>query len=206
MTETQHQIIIGGLLGDGSIADESGSGRQPRYTEYHTYRQGEYIFWKKVKLEDLGAKMKPLVRENKTVGHCRCGYYLWTRREAMWKEYRKLAYRNGKKTLSWELLREAEAPAVAIWLCDDGWWKKDRHTIVFGTHRYSHEEHKIAQKWFADKWDIYPTIVHNKHLCCLAFPRRETDKLLAVIGPFIPVESMEYKIGKPVKEICPIVA
>lgn len=205
LSAVQHSVIIGSLLGDGCIQRAGRSGRRFRYYENHCREQAEYLFWKKLQLESLGAKMRPYRRFDAHYGKYRYGYAMWTPVDEVWLEYRRLVYdENGRKQISAELLEQADEISLAVWICDDGSWNKQGGQVYLNTHRYGLDGNLVAKKWFEERWGLSPHVLPHEKWHFLYFPVADTKRLIALIEPFIPVASMLYKVGKPVSEEPPV--
>ena len=188
-SETEEQILIGSLLGDGSLGVNS---RNPRFTENHCLRQKEYLQWKSENLESLlhSFYYRKVSSNNKP----HLGVGLRTQRDSRLLSYYEEFYQP-KKVLSLKYLYKLKALGLAVWYQDDGNLKRGRISKIC-TQSFTLEEHHLLEKYFEKKWDISPTIHPRKRIdkkYYLHFPVKETRKLIDIIKPYIhPI--MEYKI------------
>ena len=116
MTPVERQVIIGSLLGDGSMSMYKRS-LFPAFRERHALAQGEYLRWKGCLL----TRFQPYIREhNATVaGKTHPGLFLSTPQVPIFEEFMAF-YKDGHKTVPEFAVSELNLLALAIWIQDDG--------------------------------------------------------------------------------------
>lgn len=156
-TEVQKQVILGSLLGDGSLSsikldykDPSGRTKaiNSRFTEKHCIEQLEYLSWKASILRNFCITVPNEL--NKRLDFQTCSNKLFTNLEKIWYKRDE----NGKYILDKKGWRIKIVPKdlvltpliVAIWYLDDGTLcykssqkEKSRRTVLY-TYDFSKEE------------------------------------------------------------------
>lgn len=105
---------------------------------------------------------------------------------------------DNEKKISRSWLNELDPLGLAVWWMDDGSLVVNTTKGVLCTDSFSYEEQVILQTYLAEEWGINVKIKpvkgrkgHNRlHITSVT----ELKKLLRIIAPFIPVESMLYKV------------
>ncbi|MGV8973207.1 MAG: recombinase RecT [Rhodoglobus sp.] len=108
VSREQHQVIQGGLLGDGSLTDQGGN---PLYMESHATGQRAYLEWKAAALASLGATLSE-GRNNDGTGKVHDVVRMRTRSLPSLAQYRDM------KPV--DRLTDLNALGLAVWLMDDG--------------------------------------------------------------------------------------
>jgi hypothetical protein len=196
MNSIIEQILIGSILGDGSIS-KSGS-----YQESHCEKQKDYIFWKRKILKKEFKTNIHYYITNKENWSKQNQYRLNTQVSPIFKEYRKLFYPNGKKTIPDKFLNKIGKLAIVVWYFDDGSYNPIKNGIQIHSLCFSLEENQKLQKRLKDfGMNFRIGCIHSKktkfpyYLFCYG---KETDKFLSFIREnaiYIP-KSMTYKMGK----------
>ena len=197
--EKTKQILLGSLLGDGSIF--SNSKRSAYYQEIHSIKQKDYLLWK---YRNLGKFLGLKSRTYKTFEKTQKKYYGKIRinskslPELLY--YRKLFYPNGKKTVSNQILDQINKLGLALWYCDDGNYHIIGKTVRIMTDGFSFEEQKLIKNWFLKSWGISCKIIKRKTgSYYIQFDRKEADNFLKLIMNHVPL-SMRYKLGHLLEE------
>ncbi len=202
ITDVQRQVILGSLLGDGSIrysgrvAKGLGCGVVFMQSEKHLpyIKLKEKIMshhvtsigiqktgWNKVPMYRVQTECSPLItkmlKNLNIVNEC------------------------GKTVMSEEWLRALTPLGLAIWYCDDGSIRKRKGTAVsLSTHSFSKEQNETIIKYFQDVWGIefiiVPLVRNNHKLYSLRANKDSSEKFLKLISEYIP-ESMAYKTIYP---------
>lgn len=192
-SRTSDQLILGTLLGDASIQElPSGS---CRYQVYHCDAQSEYIYLIKKVLESGGYSC--------TITKDGDGLKLTSRVDERLKEYRSLAYKNGKKIVTSEWLDKIKPEGLAYWLMDDARGNpkevgstKER-SFEIATCGFSKEESELVRVWLSSKGyeskvktvsnqskKVWPMIVLNLD---------SSRRLSELTSPYF-IPSMRYKL------------
>lgn len=208
LTNIEHNIILGTLLGDGFLQKRS---KKARLRISHSILQKEYVEWKYLKLRRLCARTKTPQIQKVQLGTV---YHFSTQSEEILLNYHNLFYTvclnrsNNKvirfrKSLNIQILDFIKDPlSLAVWWLDDGNARTDCFAGRFGTQGYTLEEHKILQKLLFQNFQIYSNIVKHsakKQQYYLYIPSKSNNfaAFVDLITPYInQIPSMKYKLGK----------
>ncbi len=189
LSEKQHDIILGTLLGDANIRNR---GKDCQFRTSHSDKQSLYLYWLEEVLEEFtNNRFNIYERKNRLPE-----IYFETLVHPVFNYYFNLFYVNGRKQVSEEILSQLTPQAVAVWLCDDGSYGKKGKQIVLCTNSFTLKEHNLMKTYFEEKWEISPTIgFRDKKYYYLRFTKDDTRKLISIVKEFIP-KCMKYKIGE----------
>jgi len=192
LTEEEHDLILGSLLGDSTLTQRD---RNCSFSVGHSKKQEKYLYWKYNILKDF-IKVSPYWVKRKFGDRAIEILNLRTFTHPIFNFYYKLFYKKGKKTVTREMLNMLTSRSLSVWICDDGSFDNKQGYIVLCTNSFSLEEHNIMKKYFEEFWKISPTIgFRDKKYYYLRFKQGDSKKLIKIIKPFI-IESMKYKISK----------
>ena len=191
ITQEEHDLIIGSLLGDSSIREREINSCF-RFT--HSIAQRHYSQYKKDLLSNFKiSEFREVKRKiNRRFIHA---VDFSTKTHPIFNYYRNLFYKKGRKIVTKEILNQINPRSLAIWICDDGSYDNKQGYIVICTNSYTLEEHEIMKEFFNEKFGLDPTIgFRDKKYFYLRFKQEDSKKLIEIIKPFIP-KGMSYKIG-----------
>lgn len=179
------QIILGSVLGDGSIIKRANS----YFSEAHSLKQENYLRWKVEKMNVLKPKIFYVKNDNcNNIGFKTKTFFVLNK-------YYEMFHSNGKKKITEGILNQLEPLGLAVWIMDDGTYDYFGKRIEISTNDFSYDEHLLMKKWFENKLFISPTITKRRNQYVLKFNVKDTEKLIKIIKPFI-IPSMRYKIGE----------
>ena len=192
LTNEQHDLIVGSTLGDANVRQRD---KNCSFRVGHSRKQEEYLKWKYNLLKEFTIRFPYWERRNvnerivETLNFSTFTHHVFN-------FYRKLFYGTGRKAVTRELSNMLTPRSLAVWICDDGSFGKRDKYIILCTNSFSLDEHKIIKKYFEEVWNLSPTIgFRDKKYYYLRFKKKDTEKLIRIISPFI-LEDMKYKIGK----------
>lgn len=210
LTEHQRNVLLGTLLGDGSLIRNEGA-RFPHFSCGHGPKQADYLRWK---VEQLQPFFVSPVRES--VSNFGTPVFKATsRNHPLFVEFYALLYSRDpgeitrsihKKQVTKETLARVNEEALAIWWCDDGSTShrnsaKQQTLLQMVLGAMTDSEYKLIQDWFCSKgypsYLIHPTAVN---CVCLRFNLETSKKLLRTMLPFIP-ECMHHKLGNAISQL-----
>jgi len=194
VNDKQLEFLSGCILGDGSILKRGAI--QIEQGE----KQKEYLLWKYEQLKPL-VSTKPirLTRKNKN-GTINSSYRFVLRQ--FFRPWRRKIYRNGKKVINDEILRNFSPLSLAIWYMDDGCLRSTSQVILC-TDCFSKNSIRKLRKFLMDKWEIETRIklkrepAINKVYQRLTIGSVSMVKFFDIIRSYI-IPSMSYKILDPV--------
>jgi len=191
ISQEEHDLIIGSLLGDASIRQRE---RNSCFRFSHSITQKEYSTFKKNKLSNFNISEFREVKRKIGI-HFIHAIDFSTKTHSVFNYYRNLFYKNGRKVITNEILNQINPKALAYWVCDDGSYDNTQGYIILCTNSYSLEEHNLMKQFFNEKFGLNPTIgFRDEKYYYLRFKQEDSKKLIEIIKPFIP-KGMEYKIG-----------
>ncbi len=194
----QVQLILGGLMGDGSLSPNPRGRSGTRFRMGHGAAQAEYLDWKASLLGNIGhtrtanakgavfADLSPLPE-------------LAELREAVY-------FGDGKKHLSWEYLKALTPFALAVWYMDDGCFtlrsKGVQERTQGGTGRIEicvqamspgSRERLVDYLRDTRRLDVKLTERGARGIAVLQFTTAASEKFQRLIAPYVH-PSMEYKL------------
>jgi recombination protein RecA len=183
LSDDQMKLIMGSLLGDGSL--RYASQHNAAFRVGHGERQREYCEWKQSMLAPFANKMGPT---GNGIGFDTIPMrQLATLRDAVYAA-------DGRKTVTPELIAQLDERAIAAWYCDDG---------TFGGHykRWGHGKASICVAGLSEEDRVQvaarceelgmgrPTLSGNNLLFSGDRARRFHEKIAPYVHP-----SLEYKL------------
>jgi recombination protein RecA len=194
----QVQLILGGLMGDGSLSPNLRGRSGTRFRMGHRAAQAEYLDWKVNLLGNIGctrtanakgavfADLSPLPE-------------LAELREAVY-------FGDGKKHLSWEYLKALTPFALAVWYMDDGCFtlrsKGVQERTQGGTGRIEicvqamspgSRERLVDYLRDTRRLDVKLTERGVRSMAYIRFTTAASEKFQKLIAPYVH-PSMEYKL------------
>jgi recombination protein RecA len=211
LSPQQHQVVLGGLMGDGSISrkpmSRAGVTMKSRFRFGHGPKQNDYALWKASLLEGVPLSISP---------HAKGGKMVETTPLVELDGLRDAAYLAGKKVFSWDYLKELTPLALAIWYMDDGTFAERRVDGSAGRSEICVEAMEATsrdrlQMWLRDTYGVDTALRARgaRDVAVLTFGRDATEALHALIAPYVP-DMMAYKLlrrhrGKYSMEVDPAV-
>ena len=198
LSRQQLQLILGGLMGDGSLSPNLRGRSGTRFRMGHGAAQADYLDWKVSLLGNIGcartanakgavfADLSPLPE-------------LAELREAMY-------FGDGKKHLSWEYLKALTPFALAVWYMDDGCFtvrsKSVQERTQGGTGRIEicvramspgSRERLVDYLRDTRRLDVKLTERGARGMAVIQFSTEASAKFQRLIAPYVH-PSMEYKL------------
>lgn len=197
----QHQVILGSILGDGSI-DKLG-----RMSFAHGAKQIYYGDWKINAFLDFRKTCRLFGGGEATSGghnakggfsKTDCKYYHVPTNSAFY-DYRKNWYPEGKKIVYEEDLYKMEKLGLAIWIMDDGSISKTRKVpkLDIYTNGFSFEDNEKLVKWFNWKLGVTPSISRDtRNAYYLTFTTDDSDIVLDYVKEYVTRKTDEVNVTK----------
>lgn len=148
LTEKQTQLVIGTTLGDGYLQKQERT-KNSCLVMTHGIHQKDYLEWK---LEILGKFHTGTLYEyiQKTPSFSTLPRYTGrTVRHPLFSDYRNLFYPDGIKRITKELLSLLSPEGLAVWIMDDGWYRREG-MVGLSTQSFTLEEHNLIREHFND--------------------------------------------------------
>lgn len=194
ITNNMHQIILGSLLGDGSIIRKR---TNCTLTMVHSMVQQEYILYKKELLEREGLRIKYSEvhkdyhhtingRNIKFNGQCR----LVSQVNSAFNKYRDSWYTPKKQVPDY--ITDLQPLGLAIWYMDDGSLHYPTG-IYLSTNGFNHESQLKLVNMLNSNFGITAKIHKNKDKEILYIVQKDKQKFIDIIRSYV-CPSMNYKI------------
>lgn len=211
LTAQEFQILLGSLLGDGSLKIHKNY-KNARFSMRHSIKQQEYFYWKAEALKRLASDksiwlQKATAAEYSSHDKLRfqtralaslTALYNWTHKRGSL----------GRVRLWRSWLNRLGPEGLAIWWCDDGSVIAQGRQGVFATDSFCHRDLLVLQKYLLKVWGLRLNIKEVRHHGApVKKLNGETShrmyfasvvdfqKFLQIILPHIPVKSMLYKVA-----------
>lgn len=201
LSKNVRDIILGSLLGDGSLAINP-KYKNPRFSFRHSIKQKEYFFWKVDMLKEVCGESCYWLQgsEKKPDGWGTAKYRFQSKALSSLTEiynltHKKVSVTKVRVTRKW--LNQLSPLSLAIWWQDDGSLVSDSRQGVICTDGFSLEEVAIIRQYFKTVWDIETKIgrISNQEKYRIWIrSSEELKKFLRIIIPHVYVKSMLYKI------------
>ncbi|MGH9111196.1 MAG: recombinase RecA [Acidimicrobiales bacterium] len=196
LSDFQWQVVLGGLMGDGALSPTR-SGHGARFRWGHGVKQAAYGDWKASLFANLTVS-----RTTNSKG----AVFHDVQPLAELAELRRAVYVEGKKVLSDDYLKRLTPRSLAIWYMDDGSFalrsagKQQRTQGGSGrseicVQAFDPTSQDRLRAYLVDTWGIKARLSQRgaRRQAFLVFPQAETDKLHALVAPFVH-PSMDYKL------------
>jgi LAGLIDADG DNA endonuclease family len=199
LSEHAAAIILGSLLGDGSIKIHPGYANA-RFSFRHSSTQSDYFYWKASQLREIAGEKS--VFEQKPDGYSKVPKLLF-RSQALpsLTEIYQLTHDQHSFRIKRRWLNKMDALSLATWWCDDGSLVTNTRKGVFCTDGFDEKSVKLLARYLQIEWGIKTIVgaIHKEGGLRDQYFRlwiRSTDELkkfLRLVAPHVP-KSMLYKV------------
>jgi hypothetical protein len=180
LSEAQHAIVIGSLLGDGSMRCKTNALLEIN----HSSHQRSYVDWKFRHLADL-VTTPPKERSG---NGGRIAYRFVTRSEPALTPYYRLFYEGGRKQVPQLAL---PALGLAVWFMDDGC--RSRNAAYLNTQQFDVQSQFVLVALLEEQWGLESTLNRDKSYHRIRISVRSTKRLSEIIEPYLLPE-LRYKL------------
>lgn len=184
LTQIQHAVLVGGLLGDGTLRRQGN--RQALLEINHSHTQKEYVDWKYQVFQDL--VMTP-PKHRLGNGH-RVAYRFTTRSLPIFTQYHRWFYSPNGKIIPENL--EIGPLELAVWYMDDG--SKSRSSCYFNTQQFAAYDQQRLIELLWRTFGIEGRLNRDKGYERIRVTTFGTKKLYSIIGDYI-LPCFQYKIA-----------
>ena len=186
LTRGQEQVLMGGLMGDGSLGGRKKDTNCPHYVEAHSTAQSEYLAWKFRALVNLDPTIKESTAVVKGIGH-QVVKMITKSAPALWK-FREMFYPGGKKHVPEYAIKNLDSLGVAVWIMDDGSLKADyrwksRPRLRLYTCAFDRQDALI--ELFQGMYGVQPVVSRPDSNPYLSFSADDTEVLLSHISKYL---------------------
>jgi recombination protein RecA len=180
LSEVQQAIIVGSLLGDGSMRCRANALLEIN----HSFHQRSYVDWKYRHLAEL-VRTPPKMRAG---NGRRTAYRFVTLSLPALTSYFRLFYESRKKVVP-EL--ELSPLALAVWFMDDGC--RSRSSVYLNTQQFDRSSQLRLLRMLRDQWGIHGALNRDKVYHRIRLSVEGTRKLARIIDPHLLPE-LRYKL------------
>jgi hypothetical protein len=187
LTEFQQAVLVGTLLGDGSIAKH---GNHHRLFVKHKAAHLALAAWKREVFEDFTSM--PLhhfdQRLNDRLYPC---VQFVTRTNPIFSIWRDRFYRDGRKVVPTNIADLLEPASVGVWFMDDG--TAERSGVSFQTHSFRTEETQLLARSLHERYGLKTSLNRNKGAHVVYVHGSSVTELAALIAP-VMLPELAYKL------------
>jgi recombination protein RecA len=192
LSDQQLQLILGSLMGDGSLSANTRGGSGTRFRIGHGAEQAAYLDWKVSLLGDISCTR---------TGNAKGAVFADFAPLPELAELRAAVYfGTGKKHLSWDYLKQLTPFALAIWYLDQGCLPQQRARggsgrieICAGAMSPGSRDRLAQYLRDTHGLDVRVRAVGTPRKAVLQFSTSASAKFQRLVAPFIH-PSMEYKL------------
>lgn len=184
LTSIQHEILVGSLLGDGTLRKQ-GSRKNALLEVNHSLKFQDYVDWKWQSFQEY-VLTPPKARLGEGV---RVAYRFTTRSLPVFTDFYNRFYKNRKKLVPFDL--KLTPQSLAVWFMDDG--SKSRSAVYLNTQQFSLTEQHFLKELLLESFGINCTLNRDKQYWRLRVSTESTKILVALIRPYI-LRCFAYKL------------
>ena len=198
LTSRQKEVIIGSLLGDGTMRIGKGC-KNANFKVEHGLKQKKLVQWKYQELKSLVFTEPRMSYRNDSDGnrYAKSWWFRTLRHPDITEIYNQFyigeRYRTGRKIVPALISKWLTPLSIAIWIMDDG--NYSQKSLNISTYSFTRSEIELLQSILRRKFDLESSFHMDRDKGYrMTFGRRESDKLVKIIHPYT-IPSMMYKIG-----------
>lgn len=152
LSDKTKEIILGSLLGDGSLKIHKGY-KNARFSFRHSINQKDYFFWKVSQLKKISSAKSVFIQKKDGYGNNRKLRY---QSQAMpeLSELYNLTHKHNHLKIRRKWLNQMTALSLAIWWFDDGSLISNSRKGVFCTDGFDKPSVKILSQYLQKVWNI----------------------------------------------------
>jgi recombination protein RecA len=196
--EQQFQLILGSLMGDGSLSPNRRDRSGTRFRMGHGAKQEAYLDWK--------ASLLGNIPHTRTVNAKGAVFADFTPLPELRELHEAVYFGDGKKHLSWDYLKSLTPLALAVWYMDDGNFtlrsKGVQERTAGGTGRIeicveamSPGSRERLARYLRDTYGLQVKLMDRgaRKVSVLQFSTAASEKFQKLVAPYVH-PSMEYKL------------
>jgi LAGLIDADG DNA endonuclease family len=180
LSEVQHAIVVGSLLGDGSMRCKTNALLEIN----HSFDQRSYVDWKYGQLASLVATPP----KRRAGNGRRVAYRFVTRSLPALTPYYRLFYGEGRKRVPDV---ELTPLTLAVWFMDDGC--RSRNAVYLNTQQFDKESQNGLLRLLDEQWGIDATLNRDKSYFRIRISVSGTRRLAKLIDRYLLPE-LRYKL------------
>jgi hypothetical protein len=180
LSEVQRAIVIGSLLGDGSMRCKTNALLEIN----HSAHQRSYVDWKFGHLAEL---VTTPPKERRGNGG-RIAYRFVTRSDPALTPYYRLFYADGRKRAP---KLELDPLMLAVWFMDDG--SRSRNAVYLNTQQFDEASQEVMLGLLWQQWGLKATLNRDKSYYRIRISVEATKRLATLVKPYLLPE-LRYKL------------
>lgn len=156
LNDKQIKVLIGSMLGDGSLVANSWK-KHYRLKLQQSNKQKAYLFWKYEIFKEFTLSSPKYEKTTNSWGFRTISHPEFT-------VFRKLFYPDGRKTIPRNIEELLKDPlSLAIWYMDDGALTTRKDSFVLNTQSFSKNDNLQLQKCLKENFHINANLNRDKH-------------------------------------------
>ncbi len=208
LSEQQWQLVLGSLMGDGSISPNRRNRSGVRFRMGHGAQQTEYLDWKVSLLDNVAC--------TRSANDKGASFADFTPLPELAEIRRAVYFGDGRKHLSWDYLKALTPLALAVWYLDDGSFtmrsKGAQQRTEGGSGRIEicveamgTDTRTRLLNHLRDSYDLDVQLGYRgaRGMAVLRFSTAATERFQEMIAPYVPA-SMEYKLLPRLRGRCSV--
>ena len=192
LNQTQTSVLIGAILGDGTLRVPKGA-INANFKIEQGLKQKDYVFWKyEVFKEWVTNPPEISFRYDENRQPYEKSWWFRTLSHPELTSFHKVFYKNGRKVVPNNIADLLDHLALAVWIMDDG--SLNQNKIDISTYSFKLEEIKLLQQALLKKFALESNFYKDRDKGFrMYFRKTETAKLIPLISKFI-IPNLAYKI------------
>lgn len=188
LSEKQKSVLLGTLLGDGSLKRR---GNYYRLHIKHSHKQLLLVRYKREIFSNITSMpIRIFFQTVKDKDYKFCEFVTLT--HPKFSEYRKLFYRGKKKVISQKLKQQLKDPlSLAVWFMDDGC--AEYAGVSFSTHCFDLKEVRFLSHILKENFGLDSTVRKNKNGWIIYIPKDNLSKFKNTVKKYL-LPSFLYKL------------
>lgn len=209
----QKSLLLGSILGDGHLEKRSKL-KNALFREEHSIKQIEWLKWKytnlkpfitsKLWIRDRGKRQfLPDGKGGKKLYNVQKICSISTGVHPYLTELHNLFYKDGVKVIPEKFVYEnLDELSLLVWICDDGYYNKDRDYIAICTENFNYHENVVLLKSISKLLGNVSLIKHSnkRNTYRIYINSFSNNKSFIANGLNILPSSMHYKISPVLNE------
>lgn len=193
LTKEQVSVLIGSLLGDGTLRKGAGA-VNVNFKMEHGLRQKDYVLWKyEIFRPWVMTEPKLSYRYRENGDKYEKSWWFRTVRHPILTEFWKRFYVNGRKIVPLDIGRDLDLVALAVWIMDDGSYARSK--IDISTYAFNLSEVLILRKALEKNFRINAKYFRDRDKGYRMYFNVPDSKILTTATESYIIPSLAYKIG-----------
>jgi hypothetical protein len=186
LTEIQKGVLVGKILGDGSLISTL-TGKSYRLQVEQKAEHKDYVFWTAKIFEDWVLTQPKYLEQHQS-------FRFRTVSHPQMTEYRKIFYPVKKKIIPLNIKEIFVDPiSLAVWFMDDGSLSTSKKTITISTHSFSRDENRLLIDCLKSNFDLQCNLNWDSKGSRLYIPVGNINKFKELVFPYMH-PNMIYKL------------